>query len=780
MHDLTYQGHVDLKNCEDEPIHLLGRLQSHGTLLGFNSKLELTHFSASSQFLFKGKDPLQESLSLVDILGEKAHTEAKQFLKSDQSVLFVIDNLFTINERPYRISWFKSSDSTIHAELEPADTSGKLNIIPALSELHEFQQRMELFSSEIDVAAQVVRSFRRLTNFDRVMFYKFDYNGDGEVIAEDRVRGLESFLGLRYPATDIPPQARKLYLINKTRSIYDVHDEGVPIYGLQSEKPLDLTHSIYRSVSPIHLEYLRNMGVTATHANSIIKEGKLWGMIICHHYESSKHLSFTSRILTSFYADIIQNWLSNTKLQKNKERSQRQHHVLERIMSDRKSLTIHELLSDRFELIQEVLGIDGFSCISETQTLHKGHYLKEPLEVTALIQELKDCAQQGKCQIYHEDNLDFSIQQDCILGGVAGFYAGLTEDHYIFFYRKEKKEIYRWAGKPHTQEEAEQRLSPRKSFELWQETVKGKSMPWTEDDKAFIRKLINALDVFEASKVQSSGTLAPQTLRVSNLKKEIATLQRDKTQIEQELHELKQKTNQSHHFQDLKSVLLSNMSHEMRTPLNGIIGLADLIEHSEETTEEIKTYSQLISESGYRMLKTFNSLMSLDLLQLQKEETGNTWLSLQAFFEDLLGPIVTHLAKGQQNLLWRIHNHREKLFTNDRLLGQIIINLVNNALKYGGPKVTVQIDVRVLFVKEAKKLLIEVEDDGPGIPKTDHAKIFEPFYMGENVTRQKDEAGGLGLYIVKTYVEFLEGTISLESAVGKGTKFLIQIPIETK
>ena len=100
----------------------------------------------------------------MDILGEKAHTEAKQFLKSDQSVLFVIDKLFTINERPYRISWFKSSDSTIHAELEPADTSGKLNIIPALSELHEFQQRMELFSSEKDVAAQVVRNFRRLTN----------------------------------------------------------------------------------------------------------------------------------------------------------------------------------------------------------------------------------------------------------------------------------------------------------------------------------------------------------------------------------------------------------------------------------------------------------------------------------------------------------------------------------------------------------------------------------------------------------------------------------------
>ena len=151
------------------------------------------------------------------------------------------------------------------------------------------------------------RQLKALLGFDRVMVYRFHSDDTGEVFAEAREMRLESFFGLHYPASDIPPQARKLYLTNILRIISDVADPTVAIAPAVSPAgiPLDLSLGTLRSVSPIHIEYLRNMGVTASMSISIVVRGKLWGLFACHHYSGARVLPYALRAVAELYAQLF-------------------------------------------------------------------------------------------------------------------------------------------------------------------------------------------------------------------------------------------------------------------------------------------------------------------------------------------------------------------------------------------------------------------------------------------------------------------------------------------
>jgi light-regulated signal transduction histidine kinase (bacteriophytochrome) len=192
-------------NCEDEPIHLLGKLQSNGLLLGFDSALELSHISENAISLLDDESFPSKTWTLEQILGKEALVRAKTFMSSKELTRSRYERQYQIGTQLYRIHWSKSSDTILLAELEMAeDATLESNTDATLGDLQEFMQNIRHIREEQDLAVQVVLYFRKLTGFDRVMYYKFDHNGDGEVIAEDKKSGLESFLGLRYPASDIP------------------------------------------------------------------------------------------------------------------------------------------------------------------------------------------------------------------------------------------------------------------------------------------------------------------------------------------------------------------------------------------------------------------------------------------------------------------------------------------------------------------------------------------------------------------------------------------------
>ena len=196
------------------------------------------------------------------------------------------------------------SGRTIVIEFEPhAPTEydhGAAMLRPMIARLERARDPARL----CDVAA---RQLKTLLGFDRVMVYRFHPDDTGEVFAEAREMRLESFLGLHYPASDVPPQARKLYLTNILRIISDVADPTVAITPAVSPAgiPLDLSLGTLRSVSPIHIEYLRNMGVTASMSISIVVRGKLWGLFACHHYSGARVLSYALRAVAELYAQLF-------------------------------------------------------------------------------------------------------------------------------------------------------------------------------------------------------------------------------------------------------------------------------------------------------------------------------------------------------------------------------------------------------------------------------------------------------------------------------------------
>jgi len=783
LYSLENKSQVLLENCEDEPIHLLGKLQSHGLLFGFDQNLKLTHFSANAKYLLGDVASFNSPVDLNTILGASAEECARKFLKSAQSSFLRYDHFYTIQGERYRIAWSLNDDQVLLAELELVETSE--NPVPdsSVAELQEFMQNLRSLYKEEDIAVQVVSYFRRLTGFDRVMYYKFDHNGDGEVLAEEKKLGLESFLGLRYPASDIPAQARKLYERNTVRSICDIKDEGVPIYGIKSSDPLDLSLSIYRSVSPIHIEYLNNMGVTATHANSILHQGKLWGMIICHNYDTALHVNFEKRQLTALCADFVNTWLINSELIRSSKRKTREAECLAAFSAGSSETSVFDALKNSFPSLKSLLGISGFSLVHAGETHHHEMHPHFQSVLENLIARMQS-ADDGEFLLTDDNFGHGESLEDTAIGGVALVNAGLTEDNFIFFYRPEKKEVYNWAGNPTKtyEKSGKHNLNPRKSFELWQETVKGKSLPWNQEDKKFLSDLTDAIEVKEAlivSEVHDKKGYS-EAFRSFRRKSEIKKLKNDLEKMQGEFSKMEQIVDEAKRVNELKEIVMSNMNHEMRTPLNGIIGLSDLIEGDPEASEDMKNYAGLIRDSSLRMLRTFTRLMKLDLTEIKADKTSAGKVVITEFFETMLKPVKEKLRLENKTLEWAVHNSRETLISNPIIKEQIILNLVNNAAQYGGESVHIQVNARYLSLSGKRTLRISVEDDGPGIPEDEQNMIFEPFFMGKRITDRMDQGSGLGLYIVKSYVKFLQGTLELQSKPDQGTKFTVNIPIETR
>ena len=194
--------------------------------------------------------------------------------------------------------------------------------------------RLAQAPSVVDLAAQLAVEVRALLGFDRVMVYRFDEEWNGEVIAEEKRDDLNSFLGLHYPATDIPAQARRLYTVNWTRLIADIEYAPVPLHPVfdpATGAPLDLSHAALRSVSPIHIEYLSHMGVTASMSISLVVDGELWGLVACHHYSGPHRPSQDARSAAEFLGQVASQLAGDRERADKRERTLAAQTVLGRI-----------------------------------------------------------------------------------------------------------------------------------------------------------------------------------------------------------------------------------------------------------------------------------------------------------------------------------------------------------------------------------------------------------------------------------------------------------------
>ena len=776
---------ANLENCDEEPIHLIGKVQENELLLAFDlENFQLTHFSEGLKnklsCFFKTSKPKPK---LEDLFNYDLLKEAEAFVKENSSN-YLREHTESWQEDDYVIRFVKAKAFLI-LELEKFNRSENIKINSAIRPLENFSEGIERYKNLADIATNAVYYFRQLTKFDRVMFYKFHQNGDGEVIAEDKKVGLESFLGLRYPASDIPEQARKLYIANPIRTITDTNSEGDAIYSLQGQEMLDLSHSAFRSVSPIHLEYLRNMGVSASQSLSILANGKLWGMLICHHYTTPKRLNLSQFSLCKVFGSVISSWILSEAI-RIKENTLRIGNQIDSELKENKSLSgSFKLLENTWPSLSKALNICGYAVRNQDDYEFYGDCPKK--EVLIPILEDLQIDKTKSLFIESKEELGLVKSEEIEVAGLAAFTLIDKINKTVFLFRKEHQTEHKWAGKTSKDRYGKVSLSPRKSFDKWVEKVKGQSLTWSEADKVLVERLKESLiDVLLQQLEENEDEEKLKGLyeqKIKSLKIDSEEFINQHRILTAEYTKLKSMVLGSEQLAGLQQNVLSKMSHEMRTPLNGIMGLSDLLNTELEKTDlankvHLQEYSRLIKESGDRMLKTFNRLLEIGKNSRTEVQLRMDNITLDQFFESVIDPLRPLAKKLNQKIFFQSHNTVNQIVTDELFLSQIISNLVQNAIKYAGKEASIEVGYKLVYEQEERILILEVHDDGNGIEKSEQTKIFEPFYSTKDLTKSADQSSGLGLYLVKSYVEFLGGKIELESDLGKGSSFKLFIPVE--
>ncbi|MGY1711326.1 SpoIIE family protein phosphatase [Geodermatophilus sp. SYSU D00758] len=491
---------VDLTNCEREPIHVPGSVQPRGVLLAVREPdLVVTQVSENLPDLLGV--PVADALGrrLTDVLGvvagEAVARSAAAFgdLRERNPVEVTLDvagSPVPVDAILHRLGGGLPVDgvppaTTLVVELEPAlgprpfsfpntyravrGTVGELNRASTLQQLY-------------DVTARAVRA---LTGFDRVMVYRYDADYNGEVVAEAAAPGLNSFLGLHYPASDIPAQARALYEKNWVRLISDVGYRPArltPVGSPATGRPLDLTFATLRSVSPIHVEYLQNMGVRASMSISLLRGDRLWGLIACHHYSGPHTPPYATRAAAEFLGSTLSLRLVDREVQEEADRRLRARSALAWLTA--------AALDEERPLAETLLGTPGLLDLlpADGVTLclqgHDGR-AGAPLPAGTADAIAAWAAGRGEDVVATDALAAEPGAPDLPVEVVCGVLAlPLPEGQYVVWHRAEAVHTVDWGGDPHNKAIAERegdrvRLSPRKSFDRWRETVRGRSAPWT-------------------------------------------------------------------------------------------------------------------------------------------------------------------------------------------------------------------------------------------------------------------------------------------------------------
>ncbi|OWJ71310.1 signal transduction histidine kinase [Haematobacter missouriensis] len=470
---------LDLTTCDREPIHVPGAIQPHGCLLALSGDLTVVHRVSANAAAMLEAPELRPGTSTDTVLGRGALHRLRNAL------LLAIDRpalLFAVEAREgsplFDIAIHRSGEEIV-VEFEPAEEGGGA----PLEISRTLMARIRRIDQESALIQQAVRLVRGTTGYDRVMAYAFQEDGSGKVIAETKRNDLESFLGQYFPAADIPIQARALYLRNTIRIISDASDHRVPLLPEVDDqgRKLDLSQAHLRAVSPIHCEYLRNMGVGASMSISIVVDGRLWGLIACHHYES-RVLPMSLRVSMEMFGEFLSLQLSSLQRQEKLEVAREVRATVERLTYLGSTTPPDRVLVRSLPDLAQVLHADGAALLIDGLWTETGS-TPPPGAARGIVADLRDVAQ-GR--VWSTNALSSILPEaaeyhEAASGLLIIPLSQLPRD-YMFFFRKEIIQSLDWAGDPnktYTTGPHGDRLTPRRSFAIWKETVYQQSRPWT-------------------------------------------------------------------------------------------------------------------------------------------------------------------------------------------------------------------------------------------------------------------------------------------------------------
>ncbi|WP_027683383.1 HWE histidine kinase domain-containing protein [Rhizobium leguminosarum] len=477
---------VDLTNCDREPIHQLGSVQPFGFLLAVSSDWIVMRASANlAEFLgvTEANAIGRPVLSLITPEALHAIRNKLTTLRGSDVVERIFGIALTSDQNRFDLAvHLNEGQVTIEGERCQEDRHDAASLsMPSMMSRLDHTETLEAFFRE------GARQARALTGFDRVMVYRFDESGSGEVVAEAARAGIGSFLGLHYPASDIPVQARALYLRNLFRIIADVDAVAVPIQPPLDEhgQPLDLSMSVLRSVSPIHIEYLKNMGVGASLSISIVVDGRLWGLFACHHY-GPRLPSAQSRSTAELFGQMFASRLESRERRLALDYETKARRIADRLLT---SVAINASLLDDpawlIEALADAIPADGIGVWINGRLALAGIGPDER-DFAALVRHLN---RNAAGRIYAVDRLAETypdLEVDDAVAGMLAIPISRSPRDYVVLFRQELVRTVRWGGDPHKPVEYGPngpRLTPRKSFEAWSELVRGRSLPFTEAER---------------------------------------------------------------------------------------------------------------------------------------------------------------------------------------------------------------------------------------------------------------------------------------------------------
>ncbi len=493
-----------LEHCAQEPIHIPGSIQSFGSLLVLDNAGRIVQAASSGKDVLNLTSKELLGLSLVDVLPDLAH---EIVLSLSQQIKDCIE---------WR-HWSKQLGATLILRLHAnRSTGGLLEIIPDCNQIEKNNQKQSMLLqlqmllahtskqeiSLIEFCQNVVNSCREETGYDRVFVYRFDPYWHGEVIAESRIPELPEYLGLRFPASDIPPQARQLYVLNKIRVIADCDAPIIPLepkYHPMTGADVDLSPCMVRSVSPVHLQYMRNMGTRASLVVSVMVGNQLWGMIACHHRKprlpAQEHWQLVELFATALSLFI--------QTEQNKE-SQNAFYKAQRWISLVKKQIAAEpdwvsgLIKPEAGLL-ELVQADGVAVVRSDGVWQQGSTPNDEVcrSLTAWLTTRGEPFVVTDCLSSLEPSW---AAYASVASGLLAVKAPNPMNCWILWFRGEQRQQVNWAGDPRkglTIENGIVQLSPRTSFEAWLEEVAGHSIPWTDSQKTIGQESIrlNLLDI---------------------------------------------------------------------------------------------------------------------------------------------------------------------------------------------------------------------------------------------------------------------------------------------
>lgn len=501
-------GQADLTNCERELIHLAGSVQPHGLLLALREpELRIVQASANLQALLgvHAEGLLRQSVAELggDILARIREACAQASDLAEPAPLRcqvqVGGQTRDFEGTLHRVN--SGGAAVLLVEIEPigaahvrADTVDIPG--PKLRELvGEAVQRFSGAAAIGTLADGVVRCFRDMLGYDRVMVYKFDPDGHGKIIAEARDPRLESLLGHHYPATDIPQRARELYLRNRLRVLVDVHYEPSPLLPRRlpgADEELDMSMCQLRSMSPLHLQYLKNMGVTATLVVSLVREGRLWGLIACHHY-APRNLRFAVRAAADLLAEVAATRIAAIENYAHAQVAIQVRRLEQRLVEATSTEGDWRLALFRNpRTVLQPLEATGAALFHDGELLTAGE-APSTAELRALLQWIDAQARDGVDGLFNCSSVSRANPSLDPLtptaSGVLAVKLSATQPDYLMWFRKEQLLTVTWAGDPSKPMVANNpmELSPRSSFAAWSEIVRGTALPWSNSELALGR-----------------------------------------------------------------------------------------------------------------------------------------------------------------------------------------------------------------------------------------------------------------------------------------------------